>query len=409
MNIQRRIVSVLCALLFAGFSQAALADEGIGQDGVAGHLKVMTQNLYVGADLFQIIEGEPEDVPFIAAEIFGQIRDTNFSERAEAIADQVARQRPHLIGLQEVSLVRTQCPDDIILPPYDPTPNASDEHVDYLQMLMDALAARGLYYEVAATVIDLDAELPVANLGLELLEGCEYPLFDARLTDRDVVLRRADVEVTSPPYNDNYTYNLAVPTAAGPIVFYRGYNIVDVAVGKRSYRFVNTHLEVNENPAAVFIQQLQAMELTQVLGYFAAMVSDEVLVVVGDFNSDPDDGALVDCLLPPDFTTLDSCPTSHTIMTGADYIDTWTIRNGAPSDGSTCCQDTLLKNDESELDGRFDYIWVHEPFGGAEGPAFLRGVHVTVVGEEQRDRTASWLWPSDHAGVVAGMTIRQKK
>ena len=406
MNIQRRILSILCAFLFAGFSQAALADEGIGQDGVAGHLKVMTQNLYVGADLFQIIEGEPADVPGIVAGIFGEIQATNFWERAEAIADQVAKQRPHLIGLQEVSLIRTQCPDDIVFPPNVLTPNATDVYADYLQILIDALAARGLYYEIAATVIDLDAELPVANL--DLLESCPYPLFDARLTDRDVVLRRSDVEVTS-SYSDNYTYNLAVPTAAGPIVFYRGYNIVEAVVNKRNYRFVNTHLEVNENPAAIFFQALQADELTQILAAIAGGVSDEVLVVVGDFNSDPDDGLVVDCLLPPDFTTLGSCPTSHTLMTSAGYIDTWTVRNGAPHDGYTCCQDTLLTNDDSELDARFDYIWVHEPFGGAEGPAFLRGVHVTVVGEEQRDRTASWLWPSDHAGVVAGMTIRQKK
>jgi len=406
MNIQRRIVSVLCAFLFAGFSQAALADEGIGQDGVAGHLKVMTQNLYVGADLFQIIEGEPEDVPGIVAGIFGEIQATNFWERAEAIADQVAKQRPHLIGLQEVSLIRTQCPDDIVFPPNVLTPNATDVYADYLHILIDALAARGLYYEIAATVIDLDAELPVANL--DLLESCPYPLFDARLTDRDVVLRRSDVEVTS-SYSDNYTYNLAVPTAAGPIVFYRGYNIVEAVVNKRNYRFVNTHLEVNENPAAIFFQALHADELTQILAAIAGGVSDEVLVVVGDFNSDPDDGLVVDCLLPPDFTTLGSCATSHTLMTSAGYIDTWTVRNGAPHDGYTCCQDTLLTNDDSELDARFDYIWVHEPFGGAEGPAFLRGVHVTVVGEEQRDRTASWLWPSDHAGVVAGMTIRQKK
>lgn len=86
MNTKRRMLGILCTFLFAGLSQAALADERIGQDSVAGHVKVMTQNLYVGADLFQIFEGEPEDVPFIVAEIFGNIQATNFWERAEAIA-----------------------------------------------------------------------------------------------------------------------------------------------------------------------------------------------------------------------------------------------------------------------------------------------------------------------------------
>jgi hypothetical protein len=406
MNIKRRVVSVLCAFLIAGFSQAALADEGIGQDGVAGHLKVMTQNLYVGADLFQILEGEPEDVPFIAASIFGQIRDTNFWERAEAIADQVAEQQPHLIGLQEVSLVRTQCPDDIVFPPYNPLPNATDVHADYLQILMDALAARGLFYEVAAIVTDTDVELPVANLGL--LADCAYPLFDARLTDRDVVLKRSDVSVTF-SYSDNYLANLPVPTAAGPVVFVRGYNIVDVVVSSRNYRFVNTHLEVNENEFANGFQFAQAYELTQVLQGLGTALSDKVLVVVGDFNSDPSDGPLVSCMLPPTFDTLGMCLTPYAVMASAGYTDTWTVRNGAPGDGYTCCQDALLANDESQLEWRFDFVWVHEPFGGAEGPAFLRGVHSTVVGDELDDRTASWLWPSDHAGIAASMTIRQAK
>jgi hypothetical protein len=394
-------VGILCAFLFAGFSQAALADEGIGQDGVAGHLKVMTQNLYVGADLFQIIDGEPDEVPFIAAQIFSDVQATNFWERAEAIADQVAEQQPHLIGLQEVSLVRTQCPADLVYPP-----NATDVHLDYLQVLMNALAARGLNYEIAATVTDTDVEIPVANLGL--LGTCAAPLFDARLTDRDVTLKRSDVEVTF-AYSNNYLASLPVPTAAGPLVFKRGYNIVDIVVNKRSYRFVSTHLEVNDNPFSTFFQYVQADELTQILEGLSIMESDEVLVVVGDFNSDPGDGLVVGCLLPPNFDTLGWCPTSHTIMAGSGYIDAWTERNGAPDDGYTCCQDPLLMNDQSQLDRRFDYVWIHEPFTGAEGPTFLQGVHATTVGDELDDRTASWLWPSDHAGVAVGMTIRQKK
>ena len=47
--------------------------------------------------------------------------------------------------------------------------------------------------------------------------------------------------------------------------------------------------------------------------------------------------------------------------------------------------------------------------GGAEGPHFLRAVHATVVGDRQEDRTVDGLWLSDHAGVVVGMTLRQKK
>ena len=384
-------------------SQTALA--GKGKDGYSGRLSVMTQNLYVGANLFQILDGEPEDVPLNAAKIFSDIQSTDFQQRAEAIADLVLEHEPHLIGLQEVSLIRTQCPDDIVFPPNDPTPNAADVYADYLQILLDALAARGLEYEVAAIVENADVELPTFNL--DLLD-CPYPLFDARLTDYDVTLRRSDVDVTL-AVAANYLANFPVPTPAGPIVFKRGYNIVDVVIEGRSYRFVNTHLEVNGNPFANGFQFAQAYELTQILNGMPGTFGDEILVVVGDLNSGPADGPLVECMQPPTFDTLGLCPTPYAVMAANGYTDTWTVRNGAPEPGYTCCQADLLMNAMSWLDQRIDHVWVRPPLAGAQGPNFLRAVHAEVVGNQQEDRTVDGLWPSDHAGVVVDMTLRQKK
>ncbi len=405
MNIRTRWFAAFIALLFAVSSPATFADAAGKKDGRAGHLKVMTQNLYVGANLFKILGDEntgPADVPLIAAEIFGDIQATDFRQRAEAIADGIAKHRPHLIGLQEVSLIRTQCPGDIVAG--NLAPNATDVYADYLQLLMEALNARGLRYEVAATVENADVELPVANLGLL---DCQFPLFDARLTDFDVTLKRSDVTVTF-EFSDNYLANFPVPTAAGPIEFKRGYNIVDVDLKGRSYRFVNTHLEVSGNPFANGFQFAQAFELTQILDTLATW-RDEIVMLVGDLNSDPNEGPLVDCMLPPTFTTMGMCPTPYAVMADNGYTDTWTVRNGKADDGYTCCQQDLLTNDESWLDERIDHIWVRPPVGGAQGPNFLRAVHAMTVGDRQRDRTASWLWPSDHAGVVAGMTLRQEK
>jgi hypothetical protein len=402
----RKILNVALYLsLFVTFSQPGFADTAPEENGYAGHLKVMTQNLYVGANLFKILEGAPEDVPFNAAEIFGDIQATDFHQRAEAIADSIARHRPHLIGLQEVSLIRTQCPDDIVFPPNDPTPNAEDVYANYLQMLLNALDARGLDYEVAAIVENADVELPVANLALL---DCPFSLFDARLTDYDVTLKRSDVDVTF-SLGKNFLANFPVPTPAGPIVFKRGYNIVDVDIKGRSYRFVNTHLEVSGNPFANGFQFAQAFELTQILDGLATLAGDEIVVVVGDLNSDPAEVSPVVCALPPTFDTFGLCPTPYAVMTDNGYTDTWTVRNGASDDGFTCCQEDLLTNDESLLDERIDHIWVRPPLGGAQGPNFLTAVHATTVGDRQKDRTASWLWPSDHAGVVAGMTFRQTK
>lgn len=396
--------TALAALLLAACCQTALAGEAKGKDGQAGRLKVMTQNLYVGANLFKILNPDQE-LPFNAAEIFGDIQVTDFAQRAESIADQVAEHEPHLIGLQEVSLIRTQCPTDILPLPGDPTPNATDVYADYLELLLVALADRGLHYEVVATVVDADVELPVINLGLL---DCPYLFFDARLTDRDVTLARSDVGITF-SYSDNYTYNLPVPVPGGEIVFVRGYNIVDANLNGRAYRFVNTHLEVSGNPAANFFQSVQAIELTQILDNLPYLVGDEIVVVVGDLNSDPAEGPESICLLPPDFTTLGPCPTPYAILAGSGYLDTWTVRNGAPDPGYTCCQQDLLMNPESWLDERIDHVWVRAPLAGPEGPNFLNAVHATVVGAREEDRTVDGLWPSDHAGIVTGMTFRQKK
>ncbi|MCG6909433.1 MAG: hypothetical protein LJE94_04830 [Deltaproteobacteria bacterium] len=405
MKTQIILRSIFAILFLMGTCQGVFAAESKGKEGQAGRLKVMTQNVYVGANLFKILNPE-QPVPINAAEIFGDIQVTDFAQRAESIADLIAEHEPHLIGLQEVSQVRTQCPSDILPPPGDPAPNATDVFADYLAILLAELADRGLHYEVAATVTNADVELPVANLGLL---DCPAPFFDARLTDRDVTLSRSDVGVTF-SLGENFMYNLPVPVpGGGEIVFTRGYNIVDVDLQGRSYRFVNMHLEVSGNPAANFFQSVQAYEMTQILNGLPKLLGDEIVVVVGDLNSDPDEGPESVCLLPPEFDTLGLCPTPYALMAGDGYIDTWMVRNGAHSPGNTCCQQDLLMNPYSWLDERIDHVWVRPPQAGPQGPNFLRAVHATVVGNRQEDRTADGLWPSDHAGVVTGMTFRQKK
>src|SRR5258706_315943 len=57
---------------------------------------------------------------------------------------------------------------------------------DYLQMLVDKLAASGAHYAVAASTDELDVELPMLNLQTGTID-------DARLTDRDAILVRTDL------------------------------------------------------------------------------------------------------------------------------------------------------------------------------------------------------------------------
>ena len=109
-----------------------------GSDGMT----VMTMNVYVGTDVDQILAAQdPAQIPILVALAFQEMLSTNFFERAEAIADQIQRTRPHLVGLQEISSIRVQSPGDAIIGGTIP---ATIVLFDYLDILMDALVARGL-------------------------------------------------------------------------------------------------------------------------------------------------------------------------------------------------------------------------------------------------------------------------
>lgn len=358
----------------------ALANGNNGRPNGVGPVRTATYNLYLGADIFRVVEAavtDPDSIPVVVAQVVNIMMGTDFPERSVAIADQIAKTRPHLIGLQEVSLWRYQSPGDFFIG--NPQP-AEDVLYDFLEIFLAALADRGLKYEVAGVVENADIELPMF-VGLD----GDTPLFDdARLTDRDVILVQRGVQ-TSNLLAANYSDKVSLPI--GPVVaeFLRGYVAVDAKVKGREYRFVNTHLEVAPNSLIPAVQSLQALELATVLA-----TETKPVVLVGDFNSSPEDNPAD---LPP-----------YWIMTAAGYVDTWTRRVGRPSAGFTCCQNEFLTNDESELDERIDLIFVRND---TDFPAWpdLGPVKARVLGARERDKTPSGLWPSDHAGVFAKLLI----
>ena len=105
---------VLLALFSLMFAFSAIT-EAAGKPRKA-KIKVVTYNLYVGADIFRVFSPTPCGVPQAVNDIHNIIQATNFPERAEAIADQIMLQEPHVIGLQEVSLIRTQFPGNSLAP-----------------------------------------------------------------------------------------------------------------------------------------------------------------------------------------------------------------------------------------------------------------------------------------------------
>jgi hypothetical protein len=390
-NILFYIISVGVLVHFAGNAQAG---PGKGPAEVA-KIEVMTQNLYVGADVFRLFEPALCGPTQSVFELFETVKATNFPERAEAIADIVQRNRPHVIGLQEVSLIRSQTPADgaMVMNPdgtFTYLPNATTVEFDYLELLVNALGARGLNYVVVegATSEDADVELPMASYDAEC--NLTSDPMDLRLSDRDVILVRGDL-VTANATNANFLVNLpvVVPVAPGFVLafeFTRGFGAVDVTVGKVTHRVVNTHLEVGDRSDATSpLNAIQHFQALQLVGTVTA--TPLPLTIVGDFNSSPE--------------LLDPRP-AYALMAGSGYLDLWNVRQGPFDPGFTCCHDEVLRTDTAALDERIDHIFTRLPMDSE-----LLPIQSDAVGLRDNEKTASGMWPSDHAGVVTTLKFRR--
>ncbi len=189
----------------------------------ARDVTVMTQNLYVGADVDLVIHAlatpDPnDDLPALlfAIQTLGK---TDFRARAQAIADEIQRARPHAVGFQEVSQI------DIDL---QPVGLPIVVHQDFLAILQAALAARGLHYDVAATS---------NNINVSLFSGL------VRLVDHDALLVDADRVHVNAASGQNFSVNLG--QVAEGVVLIRGWVWARTTVGDQSYTFVTAHTESN--------------------------------------------------------------------------------------------------------------------------------------------------------------------
>ncbi|NOQ97294.1 MAG: hypothetical protein GQ561_03940 [Calditrichae bacterium] len=124
--------------------------EDIKNNTEAGVVKVMSRNIYIGADVDIVLGAENlEDIPILAAAAYATLEATDFDKRAIILADEIALAVPHVIGLQEVTMVYTQSPGDFLIG----NPGiANDLQYDYLTILMAALNAKGLNYVIAQEV-----------------------------------------------------------------------------------------------------------------------------------------------------------------------------------------------------------------------------------------------------------------
>lgn len=317
----------------------------------------MTWNIYQGADQSPIF-GAKTSSEFINAvgSAYNIIQQTNFVERAASIANEVNKTLPDLIGLQEVILLRTYSP------PYGDNIQSTNSSLDYLQILIHALTQRGLIYEPIIVQESTDIQVPgLTSTGT----------LDIRLTDRDVILAKKDRNFTlSNLTSARFVAELSLPTPFGLKNISRSWISVDVTFDNgNKVRVVSTHLEA----LLSVIQESQAKELLNKLGN-----SDLPIIYIGDFNSNANGSGT---------------PT-YTKIKDAGVIDAWDIMGHGM--GFTCCQSSDLLNLNSSLNERIDLVMFRGDFDIK---------NIKVVGNQQNGRTVSGQWPSDHAGVVADLTL----
>ena len=308
---------------------------------MGGSLRVGTYNIYLGADL-SVILGRRSSAELAAnrLEVVRQLETTAFPQRAPAIANLLVRERLDLVGLQEVC-----------------TWHLEGELVwDFEAELLAALTALGEPYDVLCSV-------PTFG-GSGQVDGDDGPV-RMGLRGSNVVLRRrtTDVEVDS-TITGTYGATLEMPADAAMVAIARGWCAARCRLDGVEFSFVNTHTEAYADDW----RDRQRDELLDALP-----LDSERVIVVGDFNATPDQVGMP-----------------------ASYVDAWTAAGHASDDpaGATCCQAADLRNEESTLKARIDYVWA-------------RGFHVESsrrFGGEDADRTESGLWPSDHAGVAAELT-----
>jgi endonuclease/exonuclease/phosphatase family metal-dependent hydrolase len=286
------------------------------------------------------------------------------------VAGLIAEKAPDVIGLQEVALWKQAPATLTALGPVCPGPASFTATVDYLTTLQAKLVAAGHPYRAVVWNSNFNGTLPIS------LTTC------ASFTDRDVILVRSDLPASMLSVGDTasgtYEAGMIVPLNGQPLSVPRGWSWADVTVGRKTFRFFDTHLEAYANG----VRDAQAQELTEVMAE-----SPHPVVAVGDFNTTPSEQS-----------------GAYGVLAGSGLVDSWPEAMGT-APGYTSGQSDDLDNVPSRISHRIDLIW------HSAGLGTLRAVKGSgdVVGDAEADMTATDppLWPSDHAGVALAIHVAQ--
>jgi endonuclease/exonuclease/phosphatase family metal-dependent hydrolase len=370
---QKTLTAVVVALCALAVPSVASAAKGKGK---SEDVTVMSRNLYLGADLSPALGADSINGAIDGAGVvYNQLEATNYPERAVALAAEIKKAKPDLVGLQEVAEWHTQTPSDLGGPPIGPgTIPASDLKYDFLQTLEDELKAAGAKYKVAGIQQEFTGELPADINGVDEPGSVAGEDLDVRLTMRDAILVRKGVEAKKSK-SANYEAAYQTDVSGIPVTADRGWTSVEAKVGKAKFRFVNTHLESFDDGS---VKKAQAEELLK-----KALKGKGTKIVVGDFNSDPaDSGPQGEA-----YAAMEDAGYQRRVLKGFTFGHTADVND--PNDGGG-------------FDTTIDHVFVNDK------KIKLVKKGSALVGDDPSDMTPGGLWPSDHLGVVSRLSVPVK-
>lgn len=352
-------------------------------------VRVMTRNLYLGADLTPALQATSlSQLNDAAGEIFNQVKQNDFPVRAKGLALEILKTSPDLVGLQEAALWRTDPTCKYFLPPGPYT--ATHVAYDYVKLLLAQLNKGKKRYRVVATEPEFDFETE-ANTDGSPDHSCDE---DVRLTMRDAILARVGAGVKVKDVRTGHYNVLFAPKLLGllTVPVERGWVSADVNVrGSGWFRFVDTHLESFDNQASNptnqgtdvgngEIRQAQARQLIQKGGPATGRLP---VILVGDLNSDvrtprkPGDQLADQALLHAGFRERStykplSCCLNTPLLT-------------APAGGGKV----------SDFNHKVDHVMT-------DAPKAVKLISSTVTGRHP----VNGFWDSDHAGTFSVLALR---
>lgn len=316
----------------------------------ADQVKVMSRNLYLGADLLPLaVYGSDKSKlgPFTQAAtgVWGNVQKTDFNKRSRALALELKTHKPDIVGLQEAALWQRS---------KGKSGKANKTVYDYTKTLIRDAKKLGVNYRVVRSQDEFVFAVPTNK-------------YMVKFTQRDVLLARTGAKITvSNPRSGRYSKIFTVQTPVGEAKSRRGWVSAKVKTPSgQTLTIFNTHLEAYGDP----IRKSQAEQLAQQMDQTPGPV-----VLTGDLNSDPAAGG-------------DQAQAAQVIL-GKGFSSAF------PAPVPTCCQAELLNNQDSTLESWIDHILIRD----------LSSTGYGVVGNKQSDKV-SGMWPSDHAGVWASLSL----